>query len=187
MTNPVIIAIDFETSAPNKYSACALGAVRIECGKIVNEYYSLIRPPSSRIYFTHVHGLTWGHLKNARPFKEVWEEIGRFIAGANFFMAHNAPFDRGILRGCCEHFMLQVPDIPFLCTLKGSRKTLPISSKSLNFVCDYFGIPLNHHHAVSDARACALIFLKLLGMGVKLETMVLDKNKAAGQAQNSRK
>lgn len=187
MTNPVIIAIDFETSAPNKYSACALGAVRIESGKIINEYYSLIRPPSSRIYFTHVHGLTWKQLKEARPFKEVWEEIGQFIGGANFFMAHNAPFDRGILRGCCEYFMLPVPEIPFLCTLKGSRKNLSLCSKSLNFVCDYFGIPLDHHHAASDARACALIFLKLLERGVKLETMMLDKARTTGKIQNPRK
>ena len=44
--------------------------------------------------------------------------------------------------------------------------SLPLASRALDSVCDYFGIPLDHHHAGSDARACAEIYLRLRGLGV---------------------
>lgn len=58
------------------------------------------------------------------------------------------------------------PQLPFLCTLKGARRSLPLASRALDSVCGYFGIPLDHHHAGSDARACAEIYLRLRGLGV---------------------
>lgn len=58
------------------------------------------------------------------------------------------------------------PEAPFLCTLKGSRRSLPLPSKKLNLVCEYFGIALNHHNAASDAQACAEVYLRLRGLGV---------------------
>jgi DNA polymerase-3 subunit epsilon len=33
------------------------------------------------------------------------------------------------------------------------------SRQALNTLCDEFEIPLNHHEALSDARACAQLFL----------------------------
>ena len=56
--------------------------------------------------------------------------------------------------------------MPFLCTLKGSRRSLPLPSRKLNCVCDYFGIPLRHHDAASDAEACAQVYLRLRERGV---------------------
>lgn len=53
------VALDFETSGYAAHSACAVGLCRIEDGAVTDSFYSLIRPPSSRVLFTHVHGLTW--------------------------------------------------------------------------------------------------------------------------------
>jgi len=36
---------------------------------------------------------------------------------------------------------------------------------NLNAICDYFNIPLKHHRAEHDARACAEICLKCFGEG----------------------
>lgn len=38
-----------------------------------------------------------------------------------------------------------------------SRKTWELRSNKLPSVCEYLGIELDHHHAGSDAEACALI------------------------------
>lgn len=169
----VSIAIDFETSGYASHFACAVGMAKLEDCEIVDTYYRLIRPPSSRVYFTNIHGLRWADLKDAPTFAELWDEMLGFIGEADFFIAHNAPFDRKILRGCCEAFCGPAPAQAFLCTLKGSRKILPLKSRSLDSVCSYFGIELEHHHALSDAAACAQIYKRLIGMGLANADMVL--------------
>lgn len=167
------IAIDFETAGYYGHSACALGMTKIVDGGIADQYYSLIRPPSSRVCFTHVHGLRWKDLKNERPFSRVWPEALEFIGDARYFIAHNAPFDRGVLYACCSAFGLKQPEQAFICTLKGARRKVAIKSRALGNLCGYFSIDLNHHHAASDARACALVYLELRKLGLSDMDMLL--------------
>lgn len=160
------VAIDFETAGYYGHSACAVGLARIENGRVTDSFYQLLRPPSSRVLFTQIHGLTWAMLKDAPTFLEIWPECSAFLQGAQFLLAHNAVFDRRVLQACCCVSGLPVPEQPFLCTLRGSRRSLPLPSKKLNRVCEYFGIALTHHHAASDAAACAEIYLRLRALGV---------------------
>ena len=160
------VAIDFETSGYAPHSACAVGLARIEGGRVADCFYSLLRPPSARVLFTEIHGLTWPMLKNAPVFAEVWPEAIVFLRGARFLLAHNASFDRRVLLACCRAAGQPTPNIPFLCTLKGARRSLPLPSKKLNLLCEHFGIALNHHNAVSDAQACAQVYLRRRALGV---------------------
>ena len=166
MTTGRYVALDFETSGYAAHSACAVGLCRIEDGVVTDSFYSLIRPPSSRVLFTHVHGLTWPMLKDAPTFTELWPQLVAFMEGSHALLAHNAGFDRRVLHTSCQALELVQPQLPFLCTLKGARRSLPLASRALDSVCGYFGIPLDHHHAGSDARACAEIYLRLRGLGV---------------------
>lgn len=165
------VSIDFETSGKGGNSACAIGMARVEDGQVVDSFYRLIRPPSSRVLFTYVHGLTWNMLKDQPTFPELWEEMHAFMDGARWLLAHNAPFDRRVLVASCEAHGLDAPNTPFLCTLKGARRTLPIPSKGLDAVCAHYGIALTHHHAESDARAAAEIYLRLTAAGLAPEAM----------------
>ncbi|MBQ7617313.1 MAG: 3'-5' exonuclease [Desulfovibrio sp.] len=161
-----IIAFDFETSGYEPEYACSLGLVKIVDGKIGPSYYTLLRPPSSRVLFTEIHGLTWPMLRKAPTFAEAWGKIAAFGAGASFWLAHNASFDRKVLKACLAAASFPALKVPFLCTLKGSRKYLPqLPSKKLSALCAYFKVPLNHHHAASDALACAQIYLHLKRLG----------------------
>lgn len=169
----VYVAIDFETSGREKHYACAIGLVKVENNGISDRYYHLIRPPSSNVWFTHIHGLTWNDLKNKPMFPELWDDINAFIKNADFLIAHNARFDRSILYACCEKYDLQKPQAPFIDTLKGARKAICIDSHNLNIVCDYFGIEIKHHDAMEDAFGCAKIFLKLQKLGLTDEEMLL--------------
>lgn len=166
MTTGRYVALDFETSGYAAHSACAVGLCRIEDGVVTDSFYSLIRPPSSRVLFTHVHGLTWPMLKDAPTFTGLWPQLVAFMEGSHALLAHNAGFDRRVLHASCQALELVQPQLPFLCTLKGARRSLPLASRALDSVCGYFGIPLDHHHAGSDARACAEIYLRLRGLGV---------------------
>lgn len=99
MTTGRYVALDFETSGYAAHSACAVGLCRIEDGVVTDSFYSLIRPPSSRVLFTHVHGLTWPMLKDAPTFTELWPQLVAFMEGSHALLAHNAGFDRR----CCMH------------------------------------------------------------------------------------
>ncbi len=168
-----VVALDFETSDKYADSACALGMVRMEGGRVVDSWYRLIRPPRCRVYFTDIHGLTWDMLKGERSFPELWPEISAFLAGARLLVAHNAMFDRRILLGCCRAFDLEAPCVPFACTVKGARRKLRLPHHRLNDVCAYLGLELDHHNAASDALAAANIYLHLRSLGMADEEMML--------------
>jgi DNA polymerase-3 subunit epsilon len=176
----ISIALDFETADNNPASACALGMARVEGGQIVDVFYSLIRPPrecalpagedaeeqAAELQYTWVHGLRWADVRDAPDFAHVWRSARGLLDGAHCFVAHNAAFDRGVLRACCAAAGLPGPMIPWLCTLKGVRRALKLPSHRLDAVCAHLGIELEHHHAGSDALAAANVLLRLREMGM---------------------
>lgn len=154
------IAIDFETADVGRDSACAIALVRVEGEEIVGKMYSLIRPPRPRFQFTYIHGITWEQVRHEPTFGELWPEMAAFLAGADYFVAHNATFDKGVLEMCCMKAGLKPPQLPFRCTVKLARQVWRLPSNKLNLVCQHLNIPLNHHNALSDAEACARIVLE---------------------------
>lgn len=151
------VALDFETADRYRDSACALGLVRVEQGQVVDRVHYLIRPPRRLFEFTHIHGITWQQVANQPDFAELWPDIASMLAGADFLAAHNAPFDRSVLNACCKVYGIEPPVAEFVCTVKLARQAWNIRPTRLPNVCDYLGIPLNHHDALSDAEACAQI------------------------------
>lgn len=157
------VAIDFETADHRRDSACAVGAVLVENGRIAERYSQLIRPPRRQFLFTRIHGLKWSDVRDSQTFRGIWPDLCDLISRANFLVAHNAPFDQQVLYACCDAAKIARPRREFRCTMKMSRakwKNLP--SASLPVVCDHLRIPLDHHNALSDAEACAKIAIKAL-------------------------
>lgn len=161
------VVIDFETASQSADSACALAMVRVTKSGIIDEFYSLIKPPSPVFNFSWLHGITWSMVAGAPDFGKLWPAIYAFIKNSAFMAAHNAPFDRRILRACCAAYNCTMPATSFLCTLKGARKGLYLPSYKLNSICEHLGIELFHHNALSDARAAARLLLHLQSMGIE--------------------
>ncbi|OQX12399.1 MAG: exonuclease [Desulfobulbaceae bacterium A2] len=158
-------AIDFETANYAQNSACALGLVVVEDGRIVRRLHALIRPPSRQFVFTYIHGLTWRDVEEAPDFAEVWAAMADELRGVRFLAAHNAPFDRGVLGACCATYGLAMPPQPFVCTVQLARARWNIRPTRLPDVCRRLGIILQHHQADSDAEACARIVIAALDSG----------------------
>lgn len=160
------IAIDVETANNEPSSICAIGAVKVRNGIIVDRRYTLVRPePDWYAYFcTRVHGLTDEDTFDAPSFGTVWAGWTDWLEDLPM-VAHNARFDEDCIRAACRIYGLEPPG-PFLCTLTAARRSIPrgmLASKSLDSLCDYFGIPLLHHHnAMDDAEACAKLAIVLL-------------------------
>ncbi len=153
------VAVDFETANRSRSSACAVALVRVEGSRIVERVADLIRPPSQHFEFTDIHGIDWAQVKAKRAFCAVWRSLRPLLKGAEFLAAHNAKFDHGVLGSCCLGSRLAAPDLPFLCTVKLARARWQLRPTRLPDVCEFLGLPLRHHDALSDAEACARIVL----------------------------
>ena len=155
----IFVAIDFETADRFRDSACAVGMVRVESGKIVHKAQSLIKPPRKYFEFTYIHGITWDMVALEPNFQKLWSSLKNILNGVDFLAAHNASFDRSVLHACCQKSNIKPPSIPFQCTVSLARETWGLYPTKLPDVCRYLNIPLNHHEALSDAVACAEIVI----------------------------
>lgn len=153
------VAIDFETADYGADSACAVGLVRVEDGRVVERISRLIRPPRREFVFSYIHGIAWTDVAGEPEFGEVWPGLAPILKGAEFLAAHNAPFDAGVLRACCAAAGLRPPRLGFECTVRLARSVWGIHPTKLPDVCRHLRIPLRHHDAASDAEACARIVI----------------------------
>ena len=157
-------AIDFETATGHRHSACAVAIVTVQDGRIVDEYYSLIQPPKNEYWYQNirVHGITAEHTKNMPPFSNIYPEIRERLS-SKIIVAHNESFDRSVLNAAMKHYGLDYSELNLSprweCTCKIYRRK-GYNPARLDCCCQRMGIELQHHQALSDARACALLYLK---------------------------
>ena len=151
-------AIDFETANGYRNSICQIGLVRVENGIIIKEVNLIVQPPNNYYWsrFTDIHGIAAKDTINAPTFYQVWQQIVPYIENQNVIAHNGFGFDFPVLDKTLLHYGLLIPDYNKFCTYK-------IYRSNLANLCQEFNIPLNHHDALSDARACAVLWLKYLG------------------------
>ncbi len=147
-------------------SACSIGVVVFENNVPVHETITLIRPPEEygkfNWYNVRIHGIKASMVKDAPTFNELWPDIREYIEN-QLIVCHNATFDTTVLCRLLEYYGIEVPDFQYVCTVKISQQLWPeMENHKLDTVCHDLGISLNHHEALSDARACGLIFAAAL-------------------------
>jgi DNA polymerase-3 subunit epsilon len=160
------VAIDFETAEYSRESAISVGLAKYRNGRLVDSWYSLIRPPELYIRpdFTEIHGLTVPDVKDAPFFDAVWKKDIRSFIGKLPLAAHNAAFDMSVLRAALEWYKLSVPPLKYFCTLKLARTAWPeLKSHALASLGEHFGIDYDAHNAMADAKTCGIIACKAAG------------------------
>lgn len=156
-------AIDFETATGKRSSACAVGIVTVKNGRITDEYYSLIQPPGNEYFGMNIaiHGIRPADTADAPTFTELYPEIRQRLQGQTL-VAHNEVFDRSVLRRTMEHYELDYTELGLAerweCTMR-IYKSKGFVPYKLNACCERLGIALKHHEALSDAIACAKLYL----------------------------
>lgn len=154
-------AIDFETAVG--HHPCSVGIVTVENGIIVDEYVSLIKPPNNVYspYTIQVHGIYPRDTVNAKTFSQVFPEIKKRLQG-KIVVAHNESFDRNVLSKSMALYNLNYDDLNIAlkweCTVK-IYKAKGLKPTKLSDCCRVINVELNHHEALSDARACAQLYL----------------------------
>ena len=150
-------AVDFETATWDPSSICQVGLVRVENGVIVDQVNRLVKPPKNQYFYKNieVHGIKPEETLDAPTFDVVWHESMKMHIEDEVFVAHNAQFDVSCLRNTLEYYNEVQPEFEVRCTRIIFRRGLSYLSKK-------YKIPLNHHDALSDAHACAQLYLKHL-------------------------
>ena len=163
------VAIDFETATSSRCSACSLGIVKIMDDVIHSEHVWLIQPPENEYnpINSSIHGINSSKTLDSPNITNFHQEIYDLIHD-KIVIAHNMSFDLSVLKQSFEYYNLPVP-IPseVFCTMNISKRIFNIGG--LKDVCSKFDIELNHHEALSDARACAMVFVKLQEQGIELQ------------------
>jgi len=156
MNKKTFTAIDFETAQGYRHTICQVGLVRVVNGIIVKEFNLLVQPPENYYWNTHtdIHGINAETTKYSPFFNEIWEQLRPYIENQSI-IAHNIGFDNTCLVKTLEYYGLAIPEYTIACTYA-------IYRKSLANLCMEYQIELKHHDALSDAHACAQLYLKHL-------------------------
>ena len=154
-TQPAVF-VDIETNGQMGAEGriIEIAIIRVESGKITDEFQSLINPGSSvPAWIERLTGISNNDLASAPYFDDVAESIKRIVDGA-IFVAHNVRFDYSFLK---SHFKAIEHDYrpKLFCTVRMSRALYPEHrGHSLEKINRRHGIAAkNRHRAYDDAKA----------------------------------
>jgi DNA polymerase-3 subunit epsilon len=152
------VAIDFETASA-RGRPCQIAAVRVCDGVVEQEFSTFIFQESADFdsFNVWLHGITPQMVIGAPAWPVARQQLLEFGAGLPF-VAHNAPFDVGVIRDACDVYSLEWPSLRYACTLGISRQVWPgLRSYSLRFLCAELDIGAagEDHEALHDARLAA--------------------------------
>lgn len=154
-SKPVVI-VDVETTGGNATDnrLIEIGIIRVENGKEVSRYQSLINPRQSvPLFVQRLTGISDADLVTAPSFDEIAHEVEQILKDA-LFIGHNVRFDydfvRHELRRMGKRYIA-----PTLCSARFSRALFPEHKRhNLGEIVERHGLSIeSHHRALDDAQA----------------------------------
>ena len=131
-----------------------IGVVRIEQGRVVRVFETLLDPEQRISYFIErLTGIRNEDLERAPTFGDIREELEQLLNGCTF-VAHNVWFDYGLI--CNEFARLgRAFSAPCLCSVRLSRRLYPrFRHHGLSELIKRFSLSCpNRHRALGDAEA----------------------------------
>ncbi|HTN58954.1 MAG TPA: exonuclease domain-containing protein [Protaetiibacter sp.] len=168
------VAIDFETAQKRRASPIQIGVVRVIDAVIGTAQSSFVMPPQGFRDFDPeliaIHGITPPDIQGAPEWPEILRRLDRFTTAPDGsrlpLVAHNASFERSVIRQTSAEYGLDDLGLSYLCTVKAARLLDPGSpNHKLATLAERYGIAqVSHHDAGDDARVGALLALHLLGL-----------------------
>ena len=140
-----------------------VGAVLVGGGELHDRWVSLVRTNMPlRRGIQRFTGITQDMVLGAPPPEDVLPSLERRLRG-RVMVAHNAPFDKRVLRQAFSRGGLEWPDPPVICTAALARTMLPLQrARGLGAVADALGIDVElAHRALADAETCARVLCAL--------------------------
>jgi DNA polymerase-3 subunit epsilon len=134
---------------------------------------------------TRIHGLTAADLRGKPRFADIVDDMLAFF-GDDPLVAHNAPFDFGMLNAELERLgRPPLANARMVDTLVLAKKLFPGMPNSLDALCRRHGIDLSQrttHNALLDCRLLAEVYIELTGgrqRGLSLVANIKEEARAA--------
>lgn len=156
------VVFDVETANPyERGSICQIGVALFDGNTFSTVYNSLIDPQTEfHPICTQIHGIMPTDVRGKPTFAEVLPTFVSYLTDY-IVVAHNAVFDISALERAIFNAELDPISVDYFCSLTCAKKVFPhMPCYKLNYLCDTFSIPLHHHDALADARACGEIILR---------------------------
>ena len=117
----------------------------------------------------------------------VLPRVAELLEG-RVMVAHNAPFDRRVLRQAFARVGLDWPRPPVICTAALARTMLPLQrERKLTVLADALGIEVRQaHRALADAETCARVLCALFPRLCANAVTVADAVRAVAPRRRSR-
>ncbi len=159
------LVVDTETNglAGEDCEMTELGAVLVGGGELHDRWSSLCRTSAPlRRGIQRFTGITQAMVDTAPSLEDVIPRFAELLEG-RVLVAHNAPFDRRVLRQAFSRIGHDWPNPPVICTAALARTMLPLQRKrGLGVLADALGIEVDlAHRALADAETCARVLCAL--------------------------
>ena len=159
------IVLDTETTGLDftKEKMVEFAAVRLENGKIKDEFQTLINPQQHiRKSSIAIHGITPEMVEDAPTEEEAMPKILEFM-GDYPIVAHNAIFDYSFLNEASKRVFGKGIDNERIDTQQMFKEIYPdLEAHGLNALTEKFKVELkDHHRAMGDTMGLALAYPKL--------------------------
>ncbi len=159
------MVVDTETNglAGDDCELTEVGAVLVGGGELHDRWSSLCRTSAPlRRGIQRLTGITQAMVDGAPSLEDVLPPLAGRLEG-RVLVAHNAPFDRRVLRQAFGRIGLEWPDPPVICTAAMARSMLPLQRRrGLGVLADALGIEVHTvHRALADAETCARVLCAL--------------------------
>lgn len=131
-----------------------IGILRVEKGKIIKKYQTLINPQMYiSPFIAQFTGISQEQLQDAPTFEDVKEDIFSFFEDS-FFVAHNVRFDYGFIKNEFKRYGVTFSS-KYFCSARLSRLLFPHHHHhNLDSIIERFGLECeNRHRAYDDAKA----------------------------------
>lgn len=164
--------VAFDVESPNKANdrMSAIGVAVVEDSQIVDQFYTMVDPETHFDPFNiELTGLSEEVVAGSPTFPELWPTLEPLLS-SGLLIAHNAPFDMSVLAKCLRDYGIAWRGIAtYACTFQMGCRCYPeLPGHKLSTLCGHCHISLDHHHAGSDSRGCALLLLDYLAHGMDL-------------------
>jgi DNA polymerase-3 subunit epsilon len=159
--------VDVETTGSSVTKGARIvefSAVFVERGDIRDEYTTLVNPEAwIPRWITRLTGIEPEMVEGAPRFRDIAARVREALEG-RVFVAHNVGFDWRFVAEELRMANSVMPEGPRLCTVRMARRVLPgLRRRGLDSLSRYYDVDIvNRHRAGDDARATAVILLRML-------------------------
>lgn len=185
----IFCIVDIETNGSNVkkgYQIIELGAVKVQNGKVIDKFDSLVYAKDIPHYIQEVTNIKPNMLKNAPFINNVLQDFKIFLEDS-VFIAHDIKFDFNFVNDSFEKYDLGKLRNRKLCSIDLAKRTIDASKYGLKALKEELNINVQHHHrAYYDALTTYYIFIESIKNLKKINPNIISTEDLISFSKNGK-